>query len=276
MNIVTNNTKILRFSSWKSIFPFQASAIRLHEMCWMRSDEKYSCSAQNINRLLFTYTIDGSGLLKYGGKEYRLDRGTAIIIDMRKPFKLQSNGANWHFFWLQMSSSLAYDLLPHIENDCGNVIMACSDIIPVCDRIFNLSTQVWSSRTDLEISSLLYHLMGLLLATALPDQRLEQVILYIHDHYSEKICLEDLSEIACMSKYYFTRVFRRETGMTPLQYVIRHRISIAQEMLTSSRQPISEIAVAVGFEDASYFSETFKKTTGYLPKEYRGIVATGS
>lgn len=276
MNISNNNTKILRFSSWKSIFPFDSAGIRLHEMCWAESNEFYNFSSQNIDRLLFAYSISGSGILKYDGKEYLIDRGRALIIDMKKPFVLQSNNKKWHFFWLQMSSSLAYDVLPYIIRSGGYAISACSDIVPICDKLFNLSTQAWSSRNELEISSLLYYLLCKMLVTALPDQRLEQVILYIHENYQNSIRVEDLAKIALMSKYHFTRVFKRETGQTPLQYVLGHRMFMAKELLTSSKEPIADVAGAVGYNDASYFSEIFNKSTGYLPKEYRKLFAIDS
>ncbi|HHV12173.1 MAG TPA: helix-turn-helix transcriptional regulator [Clostridiales bacterium] len=118
---------------------------------------------------------------------------------------------------------------------------------------------------------MLYRLMGVLHNIRCTDQRLELALIHIHKHYMEKLRIEQLAKISCMSKYYFIRRFQEDAGMTPHEYINEFRIKMAQELLVRDDATISSVAHAVGFEDRSYFAELFKKLTGYLPREYRKL-----
>lgn len=65
--------------------------------------------------------------------------------------------------------------------------------------------------------------------------------------------------------------FKEEVGITPHAYINEYRIKMAQEILVRDPSSIAAVAVAVGFEDASYFAEQFKKLTNYYPSEYRKL-----
>ena len=81
--------------------------------------------------------------------------------------------------------------------------------------------------------------------------------------------MEMLSEKACLSPFYFTRVFTKETGMTPYQYLLSTRISAAKFLLKSTSVSIKEIACRCGFTSSSGFCTAFKKWENLTPKEYR-------
>ena len=101
------------------------------------------------------------------------------------------------------------------------------------------------------------------------DVRVKKAILYIRDHMSESINIEDIAEMLYVSKNYFIRIFKKETGTTPVNFIIQRKIERAQLLLITESQPIKEIALSVGFEDFSYFNRVFKKVTGITPNEYR-------
>ncbi len=272
MNSISQKSRILRFSSWMSIFPFEASSTRLHEISWVEAYAGFSFSAVDIKRLLFLYTTGGSGILRYKGAEYTLKHGDSFIVDMNQGVEVSSSSTEWSFIWLQMSSSLAYELLKYVESSRGNVIAACTEVPILCDQIYSFAKSgTWSSRADIEISSLLYRLIGLVLISTVQNHRLEHTLIHIHKHYMEELRLAQLAKISCMSLYHFIRCFRREIGMTPHEYINEYRIKIAQDLLIRSEMAISSIASAVGFGDPSYFAELFKKVTGCLPREHRKL-----
>ena len=72
-----------------------------------------------------------------------------------------------------------------------------------------------------------------------------------------------------MSKPHFARVFKRTTGMPPVQFILGIRIERAKELLDFTDMPVTEIAEASGFYDQNYFARTFKKITGVSPTQYR-------
>ena len=101
------------------------------------------------------------------------------------------------------------------------------------------------------------------------DPRIAGVMEYVSNHMSEQISVEQLADYACLTKSYLIRTFRQMMNVTPLQYVIRKKIQLAQKMLLESDSPVSDIALAVGFRDTSYFIRQFRKHIGVTPQDYR-------
>lgn len=108
------------------------------------------------------------------------------------------------------------------------------------------------------------HLVG-----GLSGQKLRQVLDFIGDNYSKDVGLSDLSEVAGMSTFHFAREFKRTTGTTPHQYLMKFRIDRAKELLTHSEMPLTEVGLLSGFSHQSHFTRLFRKLTGTTPNSYR-------
>ncbi len=98
---------------------------------------------------------------------------------------------------------------------------------------------------------------------------MKKIVGYIEEHYAEEITLTQLAQLAEMSKKYFCTFFYDYTHRTPIDYVNCYRIECACELLHATDKPIIEVAYDTGFNDASYFTKTFKKYTGVTPFAYR-------
>ena len=92
---------------------------------------------------------------------------------------------------------------------------------------------------------------------------------YIDAHYATPITLDQLADIAFMSKFHLVREFSKALGTSPIEYLLERRIGEARILLSSTSMSISDIASAVGFSSASYFSQRFKLITGTTPIEFR-------
>lgn len=103
------------------------------------------------------------------------------------------------------------------------------------------------------------------------DNRIAKTVLYIRKHLNEAIELEKLAEISCLSKDHFIRLFKKELGTTPLQYINQKKIEKAKLLLITEELAVKEIAFQLAFDDYSYFNRLFKKTTGVTPQEYRRL-----
>ena len=91
--------------------------------------------------------------------------------------------------------------------------------------------------------------------------------------YMQDLTLDQLADVAGLSRFYFLRAFRREVGVTPHAYLTGRRIAAAKVLLDGD-QPLSEVALACGFCDQSHFTRAFKGTTGVTPGQYRrGLAA---
>lgn len=92
---------------------------------------------------------------------------------------------------------------------------------------------------------------------------------YIVEHYATAITREDIADAMQVSDDYISRIFRKESGMTPWQFLNRYRILQAQKLLLSGDHTISEVAAQVGFNDSGYFIRVFHRETGKSPQQYR-------
>lgn len=95
---------------------------------------------------------------------------------------------------------------------------------------------------------------------------------YIYERYYERMSVNDLCEIAKMSRTSYIDKFKRVCGMPPMEFLTRHRISVAEAILTESDISISEVADRVGFYDASHFIRTFSKYRAVTPAAFRKSV----
>ena len=103
------------------------------------------------------------------------------------------------------------------------------------------------------------------------EQSVKRVLRRIRTDYATPLTLEDLAGEAALEPKYFCRVFRQITGRTPIDYLNYYRVECAAELLRSTNGSITDIALACGFGDISYFGRVFRSHKGQTPKEYRKV-----
>lgn len=99
--------------------------------------------------------------------------------------------------------------------------------------------------------------------------RFQNVIEYIHQNINSPITLKEIADIASLNPTYFSNLFSKLMGISPIQYINRRRIERSQLLLLSSNESLENIAMQVGFDDVFYFSRLFKKITSTSPSVYR-------
>ena len=103
------------------------------------------------------------------------------------------------------------------------------------------------------------------------EARIKEMMRYIEGHYAEKVLLEDIAASAGISERECTRCFAGTVGVSPIDYLNRHRIRVAAGQLAETDLPVSRIAEACGFSSDSYFGKMFKSVMGCSPREYRKV-----
>ena len=156
---------------------------------------------------------------------------------------------------LQQSNPMSYDnnlmLLQSIAKNKQRIL---------CDRV--------------ESRGILYQLIARFLKDAqlkseTADDRIQKCLTYIRKNINQNIKIDMLAEIVCLSRDHFIRLFKKETGLTPIQYISIKKMEKAQLLLVSGNMSIKEIAFMLSYEDHSYFIRLFKKITGKTPQDYR-------
>lgn len=112
-------------------------------------------------------------------------------------------------------------------------------------------------------------------AQHLTSHRFAQVVQYIKRHFTEQITVDKLSELACMSKATFFRLFKREFGLTPVEYIIQERLAEAKRLLRNPVATVADVCFRAGFNNTAYFQTIFKKYEGITPGLYKKQCALG-
>ena len=106
-------------------------------------------------------------------------------------------------------------------------------------------------------------------ARHLTTHRFAAVVQYIKQHLAENLSVDKLSALACMSKATFFRVFKREFGLTPIEYIIRERLGEAKRLLRQPLANVADVCLRAGFNNLSHFQSLFKKYEGLTPGAYK-------
>jgi AraC family transcriptional regulator len=103
----------------------------------------------------------------------------------------------------------------------------------------------------------------------LPQARLRRVLEYMQAHLDHELSLAALASIAQMSPYYFSRLFKHSTGLSPHQYVLQQRVEWAKRLLAEPRLSIAAVAQHVGFASQAHLTLVFHQRVGATPRQYR-------
>ena len=133
-------------------------------------------------------------------------------------------------------------------------------------RLRNALSQIWLKLLELSSSELIHEETA---PDKKSDDKIKTMMIYIHDHFAEKISVRDLAAAAFLSERECYRVFQNCLHMTPTEYLTSIRLQMACRMLAETRESVTDIGHACGLGSSSYFGKTFREHTGYTPLEYR-------
>jgi AraC family transcriptional regulator len=103
----------------------------------------------------------------------------------------------------------------------------------------------------------------------LPIHLLRKVEDYVAEHLAEEISIERLAELAELSASHFAHVFKETTGMSPLQFITRQRITRAQQLIRETSRSLIDVGLEVGYTSPSHFAQVFRRVVGVTPTNFR-------
>jgi len=101
------------------------------------------------------------------------------------------------------------------------------------------------------------------------SEEIEELLLYLHTHYSEKIALDQICREFHSNRTTLSERFRSATGLSIMNYLAQLRIRVAELMLRDTMLPVSEVAIRTGFGDLTHFGRAFRSHAGATPSDYR-------
>ena len=225
---------------------------------------------------------EGRGVLKYGDSEVNLKAGMCFVLysDTVVEYYPDRNDP-WSYLWIDIdgegiekllaksgfSPNRPYRKFPmdkHFVYELNRLseihsVRSATDICVVAQVFKLLSELIYSKqdegRTQRDASARIF--------------RVRDCIDYINNNYHSDMSLEDIAKANNISVSYMMSVWKKEVGMTPMEYLHNYRISMACKYLRETDMKIKQVAMRVGYQDEKYFARVFMKHKSITPSEYR-------
>ncbi len=229
--------------------------------------------------VIFQYTLSGRGRLSYEGTATDLVPGTAMLVAIphQHVYELPEGADHWAFIYLCMHGSEVMRMTRQIHLISGPVIAlgAASPVIGTAGEILQaaLRDQV---KTPFQASLYAYpffmrllHELSRCRSGPQRPQDIERAVCYFHENFSAPVQVSHLARAAGLSRYHFSRLFRKICGETPAAWLQEQRLQLAITLLHEPGLGLEEVAVRSGFANANYFGKMFRKAFGISPGVFR-------
>lgn len=260
----------------------KTNLIHLQEIGTLHAQKPHTSSRNGLASYLFFVVTEGSGTLHYDGMSYSLSSGSCIFLDCHKPYSHSSSENLWTLKWVHFYGPNMAAIYQKYAERGGRPCFSSTHTqtyISKLESIFDIAASS-SYIKDMKIYEELTTLLTLLMEDSWSTDKsqkqnpagkrnLQDVKEYIDLHFAEKIMLENLADNFYINKYYLTRIFKEQFGMSINQYILLQRITYAKQLLRFSQHSIEQIGQLCGIADANYFTRAFKKVEGMTPGEYR-------
>lgn len=259
----------------------KSNLIHLQEIGQLNATDLHTSSRNNLSSYLFFLVKNGSGTLEYDGQTYPIKKGDCVFIDCRKQYSHTTSTDFWTLKWVHFYGPNMSGIYEKYAERGGRAHFRSGHFCAfenLLDEIYEIAASDIYIR-DMKIYEKLTSLLTLLMeeswnpSASVPSHSLKRdmqsVKDYIDMHYRQKITLDLLAEKFFINKFYLTRIFREQFGLTISTYLLQVRITHAKRLLRFSDLSIEKIAVECGMADANYFARMFKKIEGISPGEFR-------
>ena len=246
----------------------------------------YYCNSNYfINRytfpdILIAFIINGTFQVKYRKHSFEAKRGDVVLLDCVEPHYYHAAG-DTEFLYMNFSGCNSHEICQHLIAGKGSLIHQQSNII-ISKELHNMVDFYIKDGIEnmFQSSMRIYRIFEALISDdntiAQKDNPINDTIHYIRKNLSSNLSLEILSSIANMSPYYYSHSFKKQTGFSPIEYVINTRIDHAKNLLVSTAQSVEEIAYQSGYSSSSSFITAFIKRMKITPKQYRKYYQLGN
>jgi len=249
---------------------------------WHECNDRYFVHRDNvISRVrdyLLIFTLNGEGRASVGDREYRPTRGTVMIFpkDVKHSYGV-APGGQWKFYWMHVNGNHCGAMLDHMAEEYGSLIeVSCmeelaSDMEKLMDSELDYHEyELFAAKT---VGEMLYRILGSAMNPSGAEKKRAglavQVIDLIERNGARPIRLEEIAAQMYLSPEHIIRTFRKETGITPCQYMKRQRMRRACLYLEESGMSVEEVAHAAGYQSVSTFIAQFRQRYGTTPGGYR-------
>lgn len=242
---------------------------------WHDCPSGYSFGPASREYYLIHYVISGEGIFKREGSTFSIKKDTMFIIRPYEFTYYKADDANpWTYIWIGFSGNLAKEFIESI----GFINNGSVRTMPYLRSIFMSMKEANELKhsTEIYLVSKLYEIFAYLLESEGQKTNVNNSLLYvkraqdfIKANYSTDISIQSLANILGIDRRYFCRVFSKETGESPQNYLVNFRLQKAAQLLCQYDYSVTQAAYSCGYNDIYNFSKIFKKKYGLSPANYK-------
>lgn len=257
--------------------------LHLQEVGTLQALSPHKSQRSDLASYLFFIVLEGEGELEYDGRSYPLSIGSCVFIDCRRPYVHATSMHLWKLMWVHFDGTTMPGVYLKYRERGGQPVFTAQNAKDYEELLIQIYRTAGAEDhvRDMHINELLAALLSRLMMSAWSPsaqhksigshRAVSDIKVWIDQHLHEKIALDDLADKFFINKFYLTRLFKEQHGVSIGNYILSLRISRAKELLRFSDLPIDEIGQRCGIPDANYFSRAFRKIEGVSPSEYRKL-----
>ena len=269
---INNEKGIIRESGGGFHSPLESAVRHMFYAAWSgryECNRVYSVRREHLDFYSVIYVLEGQLEVEYEGKILQVRQNEAVLLDFHKPhaYRAVSDRVDkWEMLFKGNESAAWYEM---VTGDGDYLFKAAGRLQRT---LTGLMEELNAPYPQDHTISLLIHTMfcNMIDQKALTlSPPVEEAILYMNSHYGDNIQIGEIADHVSLSRFYFSRLFRKETGRSPNEYLADIRINAAKEMLTERIHSITEISELCGFTNTSHFTRFFREKTGQTPAAFR-------
>lgn len=280
--------------------PFaRSSLLHLQEIGWLEAKKPHISKRANLSSFLFFIVTSGSGILSYDGVDHKLEQNSCVFIDCKNPYSHTTNPDNlWSLKWIHFNGPMMSAVYNKYKERGGRAVFKPVELRETentkhiedkekssnTERFLSLHAKLYETASgsdymrDMLINQYLSELLTLLMneswhpedqVAAKKKASVLDVKEFLDLHYNERIKLDELADSFFINKFYLTKIFKEQFGMSINSYLQTIRITRAKHLLRFSDKSIEQIGYECGLGAPNYFSQKFKKVEGVSPSVYR-------
>lgn len=224
------------------------------------------------------FITNGNLTLQYGDQLLTFTKGDFFCIYPRVVYQMQPPDEPFEVIWLSVNGEQVPLLLEmaQVSRTAHYVRSVIGTELEMQLRHLFSKPHDESRKSMLELYAAIYRIFSLIVpvedkakAKEGPDEWMPRSLEYMHTHFAESINVQDVADYLSIHRVYFTKVFTRRVGMTPVQYLQKLRMERALHLLQQTTRTVTEIALSLGYPELYAFTRAFSNYYGASPSTYR-------
>ena len=262
----------------EGIYFHSASPFALENLCYPLWGATYTCTPpyrggrkESLDCFLLFYVQRGKLIISYKGRESTASAGAVVLLDCKQPHGYRA-AEEVSFHWCHCTGITMQAYTDRLWALQGAVFPERF----ASERYFlDILKQLRSGNPSEDLLSIrIYQILCLLsMPISAADHSfsvpVEQAKTFMATHFAENISIDDIADIAMLSRYHFSRLFRKETSFTPYQYLMQLRFQHVKKLLNDTELSVEEIATKCGFCSSSNLIRAFRQNTSMTPYQFR-------